>query len=450
MRKRKNDKGTLLGIVILAVLGVIIMHPVISGIIIAVIILLVVLYAMAHKQKTQDLGNEHISPTAKKRHGPRGKHAKRPADELVPLNDNMKPADNDDGLPADYVALDTETTGLRAQMDQIIEIGAVKVRGRSIVDSFDTLVDPGRSLDSRIVELTGITDAMLEGQPKIGDVLPLFWSWVGDDPVVGHNLRFDIRFFEAESARVGYTMPGPVCMDTLQMSRALFPQEKHHRLQDLIRRFGIAENEEHRALSDAAQTQECFEWMRRYMSELGGGFTTIFKSSDSSSSASTALKQPRQSRRFKGRGVHRPCNQRPDGQCIVEGIDKWQTVGVSGAAKHQDLFNRFSTSDEVWVRLLHGFIETGKYKGWPTIQVWLDGEYAGCLTVLQTSRHYRQVPPEGGVSYAHFGVRTKRGTCQLRVSFPYAHAEMELSQFAQTASLKKVDMTGSAQMKFEM
>ena len=102
------------------------------------------------------------------------------------------------------------------------------------------------------------------------------------------------------------------------------------------------------------------------------------------------------------------------------------------------------------MKLLPGFIETGKYKGWPTIQIWLDGEYAGCLIVLQTSRHYRQVPPEGGVSYAHFGVRTKRGTCQLRVSFPYAHAEMELSQFAQTASLKEVDMTGSAQMKFEM
>ena len=74
-------------------------------------------------------------------------------------------------------------------------------------------------------------------------------------------------------------MPGPVCMDTLQMSRALFPQEKHHRLQDLIRRFGIAENEEHRALSDAAQTQECFEWMRRYTSERGGGFTTVFNAS---------------------------------------------------------------------------------------------------------------------------------------------------------------------------
>lgn len=306
MRKRKNDKGSLLGIVILALLGVIIMHPMISGIIIAVIVLLAVLYVMAHKQQTQDLGNVHISPTAKKRYGPRGKHAKRPADELVPLNNNAKPADNDDGLPADYVALDTETTGLRAQMDQIIEIGAVKVRGRSVVDTFETLVDPGSSLDNRIVELTGITDAMLDGQPKIGVALPLFWSWVGDDPVVGHNLRFDMRFFEAEYARVGYAMPGPMCMDTLQMSRALFPQEKHHRLQDLIRRFGIAENEEHRALSDAAQTQECFEWMRRYMSELGGGFTTVFNASTSSASASTVLKQPRRSRRFKRRGVHCP------------------------------------------------------------------------------------------------------------------------------------------------
>ena len=85
------------------------------------------------------------------------------------------------------------------------------------------------------------------------------------------------------------------------------------------------------------------------------------------------------------------------------------------------------------MKLLHGFIETGKYEGWPTIQIWLDGEYAGCLIVLQTSRHYRQVPPEGGVSYAHFSARSKKGTYQLGVSFPYAHAEIELSQIKQVA-----------------
>lgn len=343
----------------------------------------------------------------------------------------------EDGLPVDYVALDTETTGLHADRDRIIEIGAVKVRGRQVVDRFSMLVDPGCVLDARIVELTGITDSMLKGQPGIVQALPAFWSWVGDDPLVGHNLHFDMGFLEAEGDRIGVEGPeGVICMDTLQMSRAMFPEERHHRLEDLIRRFGIAQSEEHRALSDAEQTQQCFEWMRDYMRRQGGGFSTVVSDGGAAASrevgSSPAASAADQSRHFGGHDLHRPCNKRPDGDCIVENVGSWQTVGVAGAGKHQDVFTRFPRNAEVWVTLTHGIMPSGTHAGEPVIDVWLDGEYAGYLTVLQTSRHCKQVPPQGGVSYAHFGATGGKGKLQLRVSFPYAHAETDYKRYAQT------------------
>lgn len=343
----------------------------------------------------------------------------------------------EDGLPVDYVVLDTETTGLHADRDRIIEIGAVKVRGRQVVDRFSMLVDPGCVLDARIVELTGITDSMLNGQPGIVQALPAFWSWVGDDPLVGHNLHFDMGFLEAEGDRIGVEGPeGVICMDTLQMSRAMFPEERHHRLEDLIRRFGIAQSEEHRALSDAEQTQQCFEWMRDYMRRQGGGFSTIASGGGAVDSRaagpSPGAPAADQSRHFGGHDLHRPCNKRPEGDCIVENVGSWQTVGVAGGAKHQDVFTRFPRNAEVWVALTHGIMPSGTHAGEPVIDVWLDGEYAGYLTVLQTSRHCKQVPPQGGVSYAHFGATGGKGKLQLRVSFPYAHAETDYRRYART------------------
>ena len=167
------------------------------------------------------------------------------------------------GLSDDYVVLDLETTGVSWHRDAIIEIGAVKVRGRKPVDTFQQLVDPGRPLHWRITQLTGITGDMLDGRPPLDDVLPGFLDWCGDLPMVGHNIaRFDIRFIDAAASRIlGTAVPNRV-IDTLQLSRAMFPEYRHHRLLDLIQRFGIADVEEHRALADAEQTRLCLEWMR--------------------------------------------------------------------------------------------------------------------------------------------------------------------------------------------
>ncbi|OZG50194.1 PolC-type DNA polymerase III [Bombiscardovia coagulans] len=180
----------------------------------------------------------------------------------------MKSVPTVEGLPDEYVALDTETTGLRAGRDRIIEIGAVKVRDRRVVDSFSSLVNPGMVLSSTIVELTGIDDEMLAGEDHISQILPSFFQWLGGMAIVGHNLNFDLRFLQAEAELLGQKVPRVSTYDTMYMSRRLFPQHRHHRLADLIQRFDIDDIEEHRALSDAEQTHQCFEWMRSYMMQV--------------------------------------------------------------------------------------------------------------------------------------------------------------------------------------
>ena len=158
----------------------------------------------------------------------------------------------DGTLPDDYVVLDLETTGVSWYRDTIIEFGAVKVIDRKPVDTYQQLVNPMRNLNPFITQLTGITPDMLEPAPTLDTVLPDFLRWCGDDAMIGHNImQFDIKFIDLAAQRIlHHAVPNRI-IDTLQMSRSMYPQYNRHRLVDLIQRFDIADVEEHRALSDA-------------------------------------------------------------------------------------------------------------------------------------------------------------------------------------------------------
>ena len=147
-------------------------------------------------------------------------------------------------LPKDYIALDLETTGLSAQRDRITEIGAVKIRDGRIADRYAQLVNPGVLISPRITQITGITNAMVEHQPAIEDVLEDFIDFLGDDMIIGHNVRFDMGFLaEAEHRTLQFVsnFRRPT-LDTMTIDKRLFPTERH-RLVDLIRRYGIADAE---------------------------------------------------------------------------------------------------------------------------------------------------------------------------------------------------------------
>ena len=150
----------------------------------------------------------------------------------------------------EFVAFDLETTGLSSQDDRIIEIGAVIMKDGKEVDRFQTFVDPMRKLEKKITDLTGITDDMLVGAPRIEEVLPRFMEFVGDRVLVAHNSDFDTGFIRAECIRQGipYTL---TAADTLILAQNLMPHLNKHKLNIVSNALSLPDFTHHRAADDA-------------------------------------------------------------------------------------------------------------------------------------------------------------------------------------------------------
>lgn len=203
---------------------------------------------------------------------PRHKHQAENAPEPSPEATSDAPtvetapiahADTNDGVEDDYVAIDIETTGL-GRSARIIELGAVRMRHGRKVASFSQLVNPQTPIPAKVTQITGITDRNVKGKPTIDKALPKFYAFCGHDTWIGHNIRrFDLPVIAREAERAGVGMPDVSFYDTLEISQTLLPQLDRHRLLDLIRHFGIAKTERHRAADDAAQTAQVFECLKR-------------------------------------------------------------------------------------------------------------------------------------------------------------------------------------------
>ena len=150
----------------------------------------------------------------------------------------------------EFVAFDLETTGLSARNDRIIEIGAVIMRDGREVDRFQTFVDPQRKLEKKIVDLTGITDEMLRGAPRIEEVLPKFLEFAGDRILVAHNADFDTAFIRAACDRLGLAYPF-TSADTLVLAQNMLPQLNKHKLDVVADALSLPEFNHHRAADDA-------------------------------------------------------------------------------------------------------------------------------------------------------------------------------------------------------
>ena len=164
----------------------------------------------------------------------------------------------------EFVAFDLETTGLSSKTDRIIEIGAVLMKDGKELDRFQTFVDPERQLEQKIVDLTGITDEMLRGAPKIEEILPEFLKFVGNRVVVAHNADFDTGFIRAACRRQGlaYTLTSA---DTLILSQNLMPHLNKFKLDVVSNALSLPDFNHHRAADDAVT---CGLIMDRLMKKL--------------------------------------------------------------------------------------------------------------------------------------------------------------------------------------
>lgn len=166
-----------------------------------------------------------------------------------------------------FVAFDLETTGL-SENDEIIEIGLAKVNDGKIIEKFSTLVKPSKRLTKDIVELTGISQRMLDEAPIISDVIDKTKEFIGNDIIVGHNVSFDLSFIGK------FIILKNDYLDTLKLTKIFYPFSHTHSLGHIAKYLGIKTDVEHRALDDAITTAMIILKMNEDLKKLG--FKTLF------------------------------------------------------------------------------------------------------------------------------------------------------------------------------
>jgi DNA polymerase III epsilon subunit family exonuclease len=161
------------------------------------------------------------------------------------------------------VALDLETTGLSPESDEVIEVGAVKFKGAETVDTFQAFVNPNRSLTPFIKRLTNITQKDVDAAPPFSRVAGELAAFLGDAPIVGHNVAFDIGFLTAKGLRLSNPRA-----DTWDLAYVMLPDCPDYTLAGLAVQLGASHDSPHRALDDAIATRDVFLALAGMAAEL--------------------------------------------------------------------------------------------------------------------------------------------------------------------------------------
>lgn len=180
-------------------------------------------------------------------------------------------------FPADYTVIDLETTGLNPLTESIIEVAGLKVRNGNVVDAFSSLVSPKTPLSEFVQEFTGISEQMLWDAPQAEEVIPHFISFIGEDPVVGHNVVFDVSFLQRwiyECTEADFSND---FIDTLRFARKVYPELSHHKLSDLIDYLHLTSDTFHRALGDCQMTHTLFQRIERDTLKTYGTFESFIE-----------------------------------------------------------------------------------------------------------------------------------------------------------------------------
>jgi DNA polymerase-3 subunit epsilon len=170
-----------------------------------------------------------------------------------------------------FVVVDLETTGGSHRDCAITEVGAVKVRGGEVLGEFQTLVNPVQAIPPFIAVLTGITDAMVAGAPRLGEVMPAFLEFARGAVLVAHNAPFDVGFLKAGCAQLGLAWPGFEVLDTARLAQRVLTRDEapNCKLATLSRLFRTEVTPDHRALHDAQATVDVLHGLIGRLGNLG-------------------------------------------------------------------------------------------------------------------------------------------------------------------------------------
>ena len=165
-----------------------------------------------------------------------------------------------------FVVFDLETTGFSAEVDRIIEIGAVKIKNGEIVDNFSKFVNPKIPIPFRIEKLMGINDSMVMEAEPIEKILPEFLEFCGDAVMVAHNAGFDTSFIINNAERLGIKYD-PTIMDTVLLAQFVIPNLHNYKLDTLCKHLAVSLENHHRAVDDAQATAYIYLKMVKMLEE---------------------------------------------------------------------------------------------------------------------------------------------------------------------------------------
>jgi len=162
------------------------------------------------------------------------------------------------GFPDKMVLLDCETTGGNAIRDRLTEIALIEITNGVETDRWQTLINPGISIPPWISKLTGITDAMVAGQPTFAEIAEELQQRLADKVFVAHHVRFDYGFIRESFRRLGITFSAKT-LCSVKISRLLYPEQRRHGIDAIVARLGLTINQRHRAMDDAQVIFELFQ-----------------------------------------------------------------------------------------------------------------------------------------------------------------------------------------------
>lgn len=165
----------------------------------------------------------------------------------------------------EFTIFDTETTGLEPESgDRIVEIAAVRVKGKEKIDTFQTLVNPGRPISEEAFNVNQITPDMLKDAPGMETVMPEFLKFIQGTRLCSYNAAFDLGFLNHELNLMGRPrLEGIVVVDILKMARRLLPGLERYALMCVAEKLGIKTPQEHRALADVELTFQAFNKLKQ-------------------------------------------------------------------------------------------------------------------------------------------------------------------------------------------
>lgn len=157
-----------------------------------------------------------------------------------------------------FIAFDTETTGTSIYNDSIIEIGAVRFKNGKAVEEFSTFVNSGQIIPEAATRVHGITNDMLDGAPDTESAIELFTDFCQGDCLVAHNAAFDVKFLSSAYNQYQVATPNGRIFDTYIMAKKIRSELLNHRLENLVKHYGIPASTFHRACADSQMCGQVF------------------------------------------------------------------------------------------------------------------------------------------------------------------------------------------------